>query len=205
MAYNTYQDLVDSIAGYLKEDDLASQIGDFILLFEAVARAKFRHPLNEIRESLTVDAKYVTLPNDAWHVKSIELQVTTGNRWVDQTSNEWIAKTYGLEQTGQPDKFAVVTANTARFGPIPDGSYDAELIYWCKLTSLVDSNNWLYDNFPMIYVYGTLLQAEPWLENDQRLLTWQALYNGAVNALDADAQGKEFGGSVRSTARVRKV
>ena len=205
MAYDTYNDLVNSIAGYLKEDDLTSQIGDFILLFEAVARARFKSPLNEERAPFTVDDKFVDLPSEAYAVKSIELDVTTGNRWVDQTSNEVIAKTYGLEQTGQPDMFSVLGGSEVRFGPIPDGGYDAEIIYWLKLTALVNGNNWLYDNFPMVYVYGTLLQAEPWLENDERLVTWQALYNGAVNAINEDARSREFGSSLRSQVRVRKV
>ena len=205
MAYDTYQDLVDSIASYLKEDDLTSEIGDFILLFEAIARADFRHPLAEVRvPNYTVENKYQTLPSDLHSVKSLELDVATGQRWVAETGNEYIATKWGTAEAGQPQVFAIV-GQEIRFGPEPDGSREAELIYWKKLPALSSEINWLYQNFPMVYLYGSLLQAESWLENDPRIGTWNALYQGAKDVMQQDARSREFGTIGRSQVRIRKV
>ena len=207
MAYNNYNDLVTSIEGYIKEDTLTSFIGDWILLFESIAGADLlQHPLNETRTPFTItDDVWQDLPAGAHSVKSIELDVATGNRWVEQATNENIVRTYGQFQPGQPDYFAT-SGTEIRFGPVAMGDYDSEMIYWAVLDPLNSAdNNWLYDNFPMIYVYGTLLQAEPWLENDQRIGTWQLAYTGAKRAMAKDAQSREFGGSVRSKARLTKV
>ncbi len=207
MAYNTYNDLVTSVQGYLKEDNLNSEIGDFVLLFEAVAGADLlKHPLNEVRSSITItDDVWQALPADAFAVKSVELNVATGNRWVENTANENIVRTYGQFQPGQPDYFAT-SNNEIRFGPVAMGDYDAEMIYWAKLDPLNSAgSNWLYANFPMLYVYGTLLQAEPWLENDPRIQVWSALYQSAKLTFGRDARSREYGGPVRSQARIRKV
>lgn len=207
MAYNTYNDLVTSIEGYIKEDTLTSFINDWILLFEAIAGADLlKHPLNEIRETITITSDvWQNLPTNAYAVKSIELNVATGNRWIENTANENIIRTYGQFQPGQPDWFAT-KGSEIRFGPLPDGDYDAEMIYWRKLEPLNSAdNNWLYQNFPMLYVYGALLQAEPWLENDPRIPVWNAAYTGAKTVFGRDATSRQFGGPIRSQARVRKV
>ena len=207
MAYDTYDDLVTSIQGYLKEDDLNSFIGDWILLFEAVAGADLlQHPLNEVRTQITITSDvWQDLPTDAHSVKSIELDTATGNRWVRNQSNENIVRTYGQFQPGQPEYFAT-KGSEIRYGPVASGNYDAEMIYWPKLLRLVDNNtNWLYANFPMTYVYGVLLQAEPWLETDGRIQVWQLAYTGAKKVMAQDAKSREFGGSVRSQVRMTKV
>lgn len=207
MAYDNYQDLVDSIAGYIKDETLTSVINDWVLLFESVAGADLlKHPLNEIRVNYAITGDvWQSLPTGVFSVKSIELQTQTGNRWVRNQSNENIVRTYGQFQPGQPEYFATKN-DEIRFGPVPGGQYDTELIYWKKLDHLnTADSNWLYANFPMIYVYGTLLQGEPWLENDPRIQTWQLAYNGAKNVMRRDAQSREFGGTLRSQVRMTKV
>jgi len=44
--------------------------------------------------------------------------------------------------------------------------------------------NWLLSKSPQIYLYGTLLHAAPFLNDDSRLPVWSALFEDAVKALN---------------------
>ena len=89
-----------------------------------------------------------------------------------------------------------------RLGPKPDTAYTLEILYHERIQKLSDSNttNDVLTNYPELYLYGALIEAEPFLQNDQRVQTWLSLYGNAVTAATvSDEQGK-FTGVLRSTS-----
>jgi len=57
-------------------------------------------------------------------------------------------------------------------------------LYYERIQPLSSTNqtNWLTQNAPNAMLYGTLLQAMPWLKNDQRQI-FQQKYGEAIKAL----------------------
>jgi hypothetical protein len=71
------------------------------------------------------------------------------------------------------------------FGPEPDSGYTVNGTYWGKPTALRSASNdaqdnWLIVNAPDLALYGSLLQAEPFLKNDARIGVWQNFYANAL-------------------------
>jgi hypothetical protein len=71
--------------------------------------------------------------------------------------------------------------------PTPDQNYSFEVLYYERIQPLASDNqtNWLTQNAPNAMLYGTLLQAMPFLKNDQRQI-FQEKYQEAMGALKAE-------------------
>jgi hypothetical protein len=71
--------------------------------------------------------------------------------------------------------------------PTPDQAYSFEVLYYERIQPLSSTNqtNWLTQNAPNAMLFGTLLQAMPFLKNDQRQV-FQQKYTEAMQALKAE-------------------
>lgn len=87
--------------------------------------------------------------------------------------------------------------------PTPDDDYPIEILYY-ELPALLDENNqtnWLTEFAPNLLLYATLLEATPFLKNDERIPVWQNMYAQAAQALQGEDMKKILDrGAVRSEA-----
>jgi len=87
------------------------------------------------------------------------------------------------------------------FAPTPDEEYPFEVLYY-ELPPLLDDvhqTNWLTEYAPQLLLYGTLLEATPFLKNDERIPVWQGMYDRAAAMLNGEDLAK-----VLDRAAVRK-
>jgi hypothetical protein len=101
-------------------------------------------------------------------------------------------------------KFFGVVGGQFRLVPTPDSNYTTELTYYAKLTKLSSTvtTNWLLASSPDIYLYGALLQAAPYLQDDARIQVWSSLYDRAMSELQtADDRGASSGGALLTRAK----
>jgi hypothetical protein len=105
-----------------------------------------------------------------------------------------------LVASGQP-KYYTIVGTQIEVIATPDGSYTGELTYWGKITALSDANtsNWLLAYAPDLYLYGALVEATPYLKDDERLATWSTLYTNSLGDIEVADQRA----SVASTPIVR--
>jgi hypothetical protein len=78
------------------------------------------------------------------------------------------------------------------FAPTPDIAYPVEIVYY-ELPALLDDEsqtNWLTEFAPNVLLYGTLLEATPYLKNDERIPVWQQFYQMAAGALSQEDDKK---------------
>ncbi|TXH46561.1 MAG: hypothetical protein E6Q97_29285 [Desulfurellales bacterium] len=184
MALATYTDLQTSIGNWLKRDDLAAQIPDFITLAEARFNRKLRLRAMETSVTTTVSGQTYSMPAD---IRKIErFFVTTGGREYDllYKAPGDMAKFSG--QTGMPLYFTTINQQAYLY-PAPDAAYDITMFYMTRVPALSVSNttNWLLTNAPDVYLYGSLLQAAPYMKDDQRIAIWEGLYRDAVESTQA--------------------
>ena len=197
MAITTYAELQTSIANWLNRDDLTTVIPDFISLTEAGINRSLRHYKMINRVDATLDSRYVQMPAD-W-METVRFSITSGNTY----KIELISRDDMLEYrqntadvSGRPRFYANI-GDTIEVFPTPDADYQMQLQYYAKTPALSNTNasNWLLTSAPDIYLYGALVQAAPYLNDDARTQTWAALYASAMQSLQKASDDTRFAGS----------
>jgi len=76
--------------------------------------------------------------------------------------------------------------------PTPDAAYPFEILYY-ELPPLLDEGvqtNWITEYAPQLLLYGTLVEATPFLKNDERIQVWQSMYDRAAAMLNGEDLAK---------------
>lgn len=204
MALSTYTELKSSVADWLNRTDLTSVIPDFISLAEAQIERTLRTRQMIVRATASIDSEYSAVPADFLETKSIKLNTNP----VTSLTFETVDALDSLKSTtyisaGKPQLFSIV-GGQIRVLPVPDSTYTAELIYYAKLSKLSSTNatNWLLTQAPDVYLYGSLMQAAPYLKDDSRIPVWAAIYTRGLEELQiADDRGATSGGAIMMRAR----
>jgi len=204
MALTTYTQLKASIADWLNRTDLTTAIPDFISLAEAQMERTLRTRQMIVRANASFNVEYGATPADFLETKSFKLTGTNPPTPLSfLTIDALDAESTKFTASGRPRFFGVV-GTQFRLVPTPDSNYVTELIYYAKLSKLSSSvaTNFLLDSSPDAYLYGSLLQAAPYLQDDARIQTWATLYERALNDLQvADDRGATSGGALITRAK----
>ena len=197
MAITTYDELKASIANWLNRDDLAAVIPDFIANAEAQMQRDVRHYKMMQRSTAPIDSRYTSVPAEWLETIRFHL-VGAESRRLELTSMDDMLQLRQETQgtAGRPTHYAHIGDSLEVF-PTPDAEYDAELLYYEKIPELSDTNttNWLMQFAPDVYLYGALVHSAPFLKDDARTQVWAALYQAAVQGLNAQSEKARFGGS----------
>jgi hypothetical protein len=208
MALNSYSALKSSIADWLNRDDLTATIPDFISLAEAQLERRLPVQRRTQRSTATIDTQFSALPSDFVSAKSLVLTSTAPVQPLTfLTEDEMDAKKSVYRTTGKPLFFALVGSQIEVL-PIPDTGYTAELTYVATLAKLSDANtsNWLLERHPDVYLYGSLLQAAPYLRDDERVALWTPLYGQAIEDMVVQNERAAFSqGRMAMTVRPTRV
>lgn len=91
-------------------------------------------------------------------------------------------------QTDEPKFYGDYDYKHWIIAPTPDQDYPYEVVYYELPDLLSDDNqtNWLTEYAPQLLLYGTLLEATPFLKNDERINVWQNFYDRALAALSKE-------------------
>lgn len=95
-------------------------------------------------------------------------------------------------EQGVPELYADYNAQNWLFAPTPDAAYPYEVLYYALPPLLDDSNqtNYLTEYAPDLLLYATLLEATPFLKNDERIQVWQNFYDRAAAMLNGEDLSK---------------
>ena len=185
MAISTYAELNTAIASWLDRSDLTDVIPDFIALTESRHRRDFKIRRMETRVTANTiaDTEYYTLPENYVAMRNIQLN-TDPKTSLEYLTPEIMDKLQAGSSKGKPKVYSII-GNNIQIRPIPDGIYEIEMLYYKYFTPLSDSNatNDMLTYHPDLYLYGALVEAEPYLQNDKRLQTWASLYDRAKKDL----------------------
>jgi hypothetical protein len=201
MALDTFAGLKATIADYLNRDDLTTIIPSFITLAEAKFNRKLRVRQMIKRAEGQINTAFFAYPSDWLQAKEFVLNTnpTVRLQYIDESySNELRATRFVA--VGRPLYYTIV-GTQLEFTPTPDTTYSAELTYYAKIPALSDSNtsNWLLAYAPDLYLYGALMEATPYLKDDERLAVWGQLYANSLGDIEVADQRA----SVSSTPLIR--
>ena len=204
MALSTFTELKDAIADWLDRSDLTARIPDFIALAEARINRELRIRPMEVRSTMTTTAgnQYFNLPGGYIQMRNIQLN-TNPTTSLEYITPEMLDRLYGSSTTGKPRAYTLI-GDEIQLAPIPDSAYTLEMAFYEKFTALGDgtsgtvTSNWLTTNAPDILLYGALMEAEPFIKNDERVAVWLNGYGNAIDKLQkADQRDRHSGSAMR--------
>ena len=186
----TYDSLVENIQSYLERTDASTldKIPLFIMLAEQViaAEIKFLGNLTVNTSTMTTSSNVIDKPA-RWH-KTVSMNVTvSGERTPVLLRKYEYLREYWPEPatTGVPKFYADYDYTHWFVAPTPDSAYSFEVLYYQRNQPLSTANqtNWFTVYAPQALLYGSLLQAMPYLKNDDRVPMWQAQYDLIMQTL----------------------
>ena len=192
-AVMTYDSLVDDISTYLERTDAATlaKIPTFIMLAEQViaSQIKFLGNLTVQTSAMVANQNIVDKPA-RWH-KTVSMNVTVaGQRYPVLLRKYEYLREYWPDpaETSVPKFYCDYDYTHWLVAPTPASAYNFEVLYYERIQPLDSSNqtNWFTIYAPQALLYGTLLQAMPFLKNDERTPLWQAQYDQIMQTLMAE-------------------
>ena len=209
MALTTYTTLKASIANWLNRSDLTAEIqDDFIKLTEADLNSKLRVRAMIAQVNITVDAETESLPTDFLQIRNFYILNGQTKVPLVYTTPASMDTTSGTSTTGLPTTYTIL-GDTLRFSPKPDTTYTAKMNYFKKFPALSSSvaTNYILENHPAIYLYGSLFHAANFLGgiNPQQIQTWQQMFATALERLELNDREDEYNGSPLQVRTVTSV
>ena len=152
--------------------------------------------INVVTGTLTVGQSVYPKP-DRWR-DTVSMNIGTGTQ--NNTRKVLFTRAYEYllsywpdrSQTEQPIFYSDYDYSNWLIAPTPDAAYPFEVLYY-ELPPLLDDEvqtNWLTDYAPQLLLYGTLLEATPFLKNDERIPVWQQMYDRAAAMLNGEDLAK---------------
>ena len=176
----TYDSLTSMVLQYLERQDTAvvNAIPTFISLaeFEIAQEIKTLGQLQVAESNMTMDNALLQKPA-RWR-KTVSMSITVDGkkqpvylRKYEYLKNYWPDDT----QTDVPLYYADTDWDHWYLAPTPALAYPMEVLFYERISPLssVNQTNWLTQNAPNAMLFGTLLQAMPFLKNDQRQIFQQ--------------------------------
>lgn len=191
----TYNSLLKDLRAYLErgtsvDQTVFEQLPSLINLAERqlANELKILGFVQNVTDTLGIGQSVIPKP-DRWR-KTISINFGVG---VTQVRTPLFARSYEYirrywpdeDLTAQPKFYADYDYYNWLIGPSADFAYPFEVNYW-ELPALLDAvnqTNWTTDFAPNALLHGALLQATPFLKNDERIPTWQSIYDRDLETL----------------------
>lgn len=185
----TYDSLLSDIETYIDRHDteFVAQIPRFIMMCENRLASELRGLglLRFVSGTLTASDPQVEKPVRWRETTSFALTIAGNKTFLFPRSLAYcMSYTAELTAEDQPLFYADYDYEHFFLTPTPDSAYTFELGYFERPEPLSTDNqtNWTTQYFPQLLMYGSLLEAAPYLSSADKLQTYQMLYDRAVQS-----------------------
>lgn len=187
--------LETEVGNWLNRSDLSADIPAFIDAAEKEFAQDTRlRKLASAAFSITADD--LATPADFRILQSWEHDGGTYYGPIEVVGADQIARLKAeTSLTGVP-AYAAIIDGRFRFAPAPDMTYATRMTYWKDIGSVALGTSWLFDTDPYIYLYGALVQASPFLKDDNRVAVWAAMLDQRIDKVRLSTQEEHFSGTM---------
>lgn len=205
MSVASYSDLITAIQTWLLNTTISGNADDFLKfgqlrIFRELRIASMESTLNVAIVSTGVDptpANIAPLPSDYLELKMAYVDSSPTVKLQRRTA-DWIYEHYPVaaSQSGKP-KFIARLGSNFIFGPYPDSNYTIGGIYYAQPVLLSSNNptNWFTTNAADLLLFAALIEATPFLKNDERIPMWEAKYQKIRDDIQARDNAEYTSGS----------
>lgn len=206
MSITNYGELKQAVADWLDRPNLTAEIPDFITF--AQRRIHFGHgqgalgldPIRvramETETVLSASSEKVALPSD--FLESRRLILEGSPRVVLPilpTERFW--RQAGSDENGKPRR-ATIEIDNLVLHPAPDSEHSLNLLYYASFPALSadEDTNWLLQNAPDLYLFGSLVEANVFTRNLGAAEDYLLRYAHAAFQINrSDARARSAGSS----------
>lgn len=195
MALGTYSELQSAIAGWLDRTDLTARIPDFITLAESRLNRVLNLRVQEVETALTVADQGTTVALPTGFVAPIAL-------WVNETNGRRLLRYIDALQQPQIASAGTILAWTIRGTNIaldrPTAGALNLIFRWQQSFALSEAapTNWLLTNHPDAYLFAALVEAGPYLADDNLLTIWEGRLQQSLQQIEDKEQRVDMLGTV---------
>mgnify|MGYP003113685749 CR=1 FL=1 len=195
MALTNFTTIKAVIADYLDRSDLADQITDFMSLAENQIYRDLRVSAMETSLSATISSGTISVPSGYIEMKNLFLNTSPVTPLVRKDLNFIYTNHPTRSADARPSFFAREGTNFI-FGPFPDSNYAVLGLFYKRLDALTGTNtNFITTDIPEALIFGSCLEAEPFLQNDERIAVWKTKYDEVINDYQAKDTAEALSGS----------
>lgn len=194
-----YTSLLASVANWLSKSNLTSDIPSFVQNFEERFLRQPRNFGKWMEGSLSISfSSTATIPADFLSLRVAYLNGQARQPLVNSSLEQLYAKYPRAGSSGIPAWIARDGANFV-FGPVPNGTFTLNGTYYAKPVLLRNfasdaAAHFLIVNAPDLLLYGALLEAVPFIKDDNRIPIWQQFYTTALNDYRDLMKAQNFSG-----------
>ena len=182
----SYATLQTAISDYLEREDLATFIPNFIQNCEGKLYRDVKLRDMETALNATVASGVIAVPTRYLELKYAYVDQSPV-RTLKVVSVQDIYEQYPVRDSATPIVMAREGSNFI-FGPVPADNVVIKGLYYQYYAPLRTTDpNWYITNAPQVLLYGSLIEAEPFLRNDERIQLWRSYYDEAVGLLKREA------------------
>lgn len=191
MALDSYSGLKSEIIDWLARTDLAAKVDTFIDLCESVLNRELRMRQQETRLAIAVTSQATPLPADFLEFRHVALSDNPDKPLKYVAPEAFVSTRY---ETGEPKVYTIV-GEQILIAPYQDCTLDT--VYFAKIPALSDANtsNFILETHPELYLYGSLIQAEAFMQNDARIALWKGLFDEALSRVAVKDRNARWGSS----------
>ena len=181
-----YTELQTEIADWLDRAETSIDIPTLITKAENRLNRKLR--LLQMRElseeTFSSGSRFLAFPTGFLELLDLDMRPSTSADTAYTkpiyVAPEMISQYYA--SNGTPTYFTV--RDQFEFNCEVNANHVARVYYLKKWDIETDTTNWLLTNFEEAYVYGSLVAAEMYLKNDERMPMWKATFNEVMTELN---------------------
>lgn len=191
------------MAGWLARADLTARIPEFIQLAESRFNRDLRLSQQQTTLTGTVSGGQIQLPADCRAVQSVRVAIGSYYQELHPLPPERLADT--VPTSGFASGYVNVGGILTLIGG--NGTPTFKLTYFQKVPALDSTNNtnWLLTREPGMYLYGTLIEASPYLKDDARTLVWVQQYESILDGMRGEDDSLRYGNTPRMQPPMRMV
>lgn len=185
MAIETYSALQASVASWLNRADLTDRIVDFITLAESRLNRIVRKRQAETDQPLVgvLNSRFIPLPATYSEALNLWVDFGAGRHPVERFIDPALLET--IDTAGRPYQWTVDGTNIAFERPC-DQTYAFTLRMIGKYAlSDASPTNTLLTDYPDAYLFGALIEAGPFLRDDDLFQTFEARFQNAVAEINS--------------------
>jgi hypothetical protein len=193
--------LETAVTDYLARSNLSTFVPNFVQAWE---EDFYREPKNfgrwmEVALSSVIASSVIAVPSDYMALKYAYVNGSPASR-LDRVSLNQLYGAYPRGgDTGIP-RWIARDVSSFVFGPAPDSGYTIKGTYWGKPTNLRSaatdaSAHYMIVNAPDVCLFGSLLQAVPFIKDDARIAVWQGMHDRALQSYRRLQRDEEQSGS----------
>ncbi|MES2192921.1 MAG: hypothetical protein V4517_00775 [Pseudomonadota bacterium] len=189
-----YTSLQAAVIEYLARNQdatLIARIPTFIQLAEAKLNRQLFVRQMEQRSTALVDTassepEFISLPGDFQSMRRVRLSSVTGKPCLEFKSGTQIDEyRFGISDAAGQPRYFTVFGDEIEIAPTPDAAYTIEMVYRKNIPPLASNDtNWLLVLAPDLYLYGALLEAAPYIKEDDRIQTWGLGFTAVLGDLN---------------------